>query len=83
MPTGLGQALFTRFDNLSPFELATAAPLVAAFSEFDGSPDAWRKFDTLSFRDLCTKLGVSRKLYDDDQNRLILQGCSTSASPTS
>ena len=74
LPTGLGQALFTRFDNLSPFELATAAPLVAAFSEFDGSPDAWRRFDTLSFRDLCTKLGVSRKLYDEAFEPMILTG---------
>ena len=61
LPTGLGQALYTRFLNLSPLELATAAPLVVAFSEFDDSPEAWDKFDKISFRDLCTKLGVSRR----------------------
>ena len=33
LPTGLGQALFTRFTNLPPTDLATAVPLVAAFSE--------------------------------------------------
>jgi|EP00966_Prymnesium_polylepis_P284844 uncharacterized protein with NAD-binding domain and iron-sulfur cluster len=41
LPTGLGQALYTRFLNLPPQDLATAAPLVLAFSEFDDSPEAW------------------------------------------
>ena len=58
LPTGLGQALYTRFLNLPALDLATAAPLVLAFSEFDDSPEAWAKFDKISFRDLCTKLGV-------------------------
>ena len=65
LPTGVGQALYTRFLNLSPLELATAAPLVLAFSEFDDSPEAWAKYDQISFRDLCVKLGVSRRLYTE------------------
>ena len=65
LPTGLGQALLTRFKNLSPLELATAAPLVLAFSEFDDSESAWERYDKISFRDLCVKLGVSERLYKE------------------
>ena len=43
LPTGLGQALYTRFLNLSPLDLASAAPLVLAFSEFDDSPEVWAR----------------------------------------
>jgi len=75
LPTGLAQAAYTRFLKLSPFDLATAAPLVAAFSEFlDGGDDAWRRFDALSFKDLCTKLGVSRRLYREAFEPMVLTG---------
>ena len=64
LPTGLAQTRYTRFLKLSPLDLATAAPLVAAFSEFLSDDDAWRRYDELSFRDLCTEgFGVSRKPY--------------------
>ena len=74
LPTGLGQALYTRFLNLSPLDLATAAPLVLAFSEFDDSPEAWAKYDSISFRDLCVKLGVSRRMYKEAFEPMILTG---------
>jgi len=74
LPTGLGQALYTRFLNLSPLDRATAAPLVLAFSEFDDSPEAWAKYDKISFRDLCTKLGVSRRMYAEAFEPMILTG---------
>ena len=74
LPTGLGQALYTRFQNLSPLDRVTAAPLVLAFSEFDDSPEAWAKYDKISFRDLCTKLGVSRRMYKEAFEPMILTG---------
>ena len=74
LPTGLAQARYTRFLKLSPLDLATAAPLVAAFSEFLSDDDAWKRYDELSFRDLCTKLGVSRKLYREAFEPMILTG---------
>jgi len=64
LPTGLGQALFTNFLNLSPLDKASAAPLVLAFSEFDDSPEAWERWDRMSFRDLCRSLGVSKKMCE-------------------
>ena len=41
------------FLNLPATDLATAAPLVLAFSEFDDSPEAWARYDCISFLDLC------------------------------
>ena len=74
LPTGLAQALYTKFINLSPLDKATALPLVLAFSEFDDSPEAWEKFDSISFRDLCIKLGVSKRMYEEAFEPMILTG---------
>lgn len=74
LPTGLAQALYTKFTKLSPLDRASAAPLVLAFSEFDDSPEAWAQYDGVSFRDLCTKLGVSRKCYEEAFEPMILTG---------
>ena len=70
----MGQALYTRFLNLPPSDLATAAPLVLAFSEFDDSEEEWARYDKISFRDLCVKLGVSRRMYDEAFEPMILTG---------
>ena len=74
LPTGLAQALYTKFVNLPPLDRVTAAPLVLAFSEFDDSPEAWRRYDNISFRDLCIKLGVSKRCYEEAFEPMILTG---------
>ncbi len=74
LPTGLAQALYTRFEKLPAIDRATAAPLVLAFSEFDDSPEAWEKYDSVSFRDLCIRLGVSRRCYKEAFEPMILTG---------
>eukprot|EP00967_Tisochrysis_lutea_P067917 scaffold88840_cov29-Tisochrysis_lutea.AAC.7 len=74
LPTGLAQALYTRFLKLGPQHLATAAGLLAAFAEFDDSEEARQKYDAISFRDLCQKLGVSKKLYDEAFEPMVLTG---------
>jgi uncharacterized protein with NAD-binding domain and iron-sulfur cluster len=74
LPTGLAQAAYTRFMNLSILDRLTAFPLVLAFSEFDDSPDAWQRFDDVSFRDLCLRLGVSKRCYEEAFEPMILTG---------
>jgi uncharacterized protein with NAD-binding domain and iron-sulfur cluster len=74
LPTGLAQAAYTRFENLPWFDRISAFPLVLAFSEFDDSPQAWERYDQVSFRDLCLKLGVSRRCYDEAFEPMILTG---------
>ena len=74
LPTGLAHAIYTRFENLPALDRASAAPLVLAFSEVDDSPDAWEKYDNISFRDLCVKLGVSMRCYKEAFEPMILTG---------
>ena len=74
LPTGLAQAAYTKFLNLPLVDRLTAFPLVLAFSEFDDSAQAWKKYDAISFRDLCTRLGVSRRCYDEAFEPMILTG---------
>lgn len=74
LPTGLAQALYTKFTNLSVIDRVTALPLVLAFSEFDDSYEAWEKYDNVSFRDLCAKLGVSKRCYEEAFEPMILTG---------
>ena len=45
-----------------------------AFSEFDDTEDAWEKYDKISFRDLCTRLGVSKRCYKEAFEPMILTG---------
>ncbi len=74
LPTGLAQALYTKFTNLSIIDRVTAFPLVLAFSEFDDSFESWEKYDNISFRDLCVKLGVSKRCYNEAFEPMILTG---------
>jgi uncharacterized protein with NAD-binding domain and iron-sulfur cluster len=74
LPTGLGQAFFTRFTKLPITDLVTATPLVAAFSEFLSDETAYDRFDRMSFEDLCKKMGVSRRLYTEVFEPMILTG---------
>lgn len=74
LPTGLAQALYTKFTKLSVIDRISAAPLVLAFSEFDNSPEMWGKYDLISFRDLCVKLGVSKRCYEEAFEPMILTG---------
>ncbi|KAL3787824.1 hypothetical protein ACHAW5_003576 [Stephanodiscus triporus] len=74
LPTGLAQALYTRFLNLPPLDRASALPLVLAFLDFDDSVEAWEKYDASSFRDMCTRLGVSRRCYDEAIEPMVLTG---------
>jgi uncharacterized protein with NAD-binding domain and iron-sulfur cluster len=74
LPTGLAQLAYTRFQNLPIVDRMTAVSLVLAFSEFDNSEEAWEKYDKGSFRDLCIKLGVSQRCYDEAFEPMILTG---------
>lgn len=74
LPTGLAQAVYTKFQRLSVADRLTALPLVLAFSEFDNSEEMWNKYDRISFRDLCIQLGVSTRCYEEAFEPMILTG---------
>ena len=75
LPTGLAQGLYTKFMTLPVLDRLSAVPLILAFSEFDDSIEAWKKYDQLSFYDLCCiKLGVSKRCYYEAFEPMILTG---------
>jgi len=74
LPTGLAQAAYTQFLGLPAVDLLSALPLAAAFCEFDDSVAAWERYDQVSFRDLCVKLGVSKRCYKEAFEPMILTG---------
>jgi uncharacterized protein with NAD-binding domain and iron-sulfur cluster len=74
LPTGLAQGAYTQFLKLPLIDRISAFPLVLAFSEFDDSAEAWNTYDKISFRDLCIKLGVSKRCYDEAFEPMILTG---------
>jgi uncharacterized protein with NAD-binding domain and iron-sulfur cluster len=74
LPTGLAQAAYTRFLRLPLLDRLSAFPLVLAFSDFDDSWAAWERYDSMSFRDLCVKLGVSKRCFDEAFEPMILTG---------
>ena len=53
-----------------------------AFSEFDDSPEAWARYDRISFLDLCMKLGVSRRTYDEVFEPMVLTGLFAPGGPS-
>lgn len=75
LPTGLAQAFYTKFLHLPLIDRLSAFPLVLAFSDFDDTnPSSWKKYDNLSFQDLCIKLGVSERCYREAFEPMVLTG---------
>ena len=75
LPTGLAQGLYTNFKNLPPTDLITAAPIAAALAELDFKDEkVMAQYDRITFRDLCAKLGVSKRMYDEAFEPMILTG---------
>jgi uncharacterized protein with NAD-binding domain and iron-sulfur cluster len=74
LPTGLAQAAYTRFLRLPLFDQLSAFPLALALADFDDSPESWARYDSLSFRESCNRLGVSPRCYDEAFEPMILTG---------
>eukprot|EP01025_Chloroclados_australasicus_P001894 TRINITY_DN10452_c0_g4_i1.p1 TRINITY_DN10452_c0_g4~~TRINITY_DN10452_c0_g4_i1.p1 ORF type:complete len:374 (-),score=58.50 TRINITY_DN10452_c0_g4_i1:147-1268(-) len=49
-------------------------PLTLASADFDGSIEAWRRYDELSALQLFNNFGVSQKLYESGFNPMLLVG---------
>jgi hypothetical protein len=70
LPSPLGTALWPTFRTLSLAERATAASLLGAFADFDGTDAAWRRWDQTSARALFER--VSPKLYEEFLEPMLL-----------
>ena len=65
LPTPLGSALFPKFERLSLADRASAVGLLYEFVDFDGTNEAWERYDGMSAKELYARAGVSRSLYDE------------------
>lgn len=59
LPAPLGTALWPEFKTMTRADQLTAAPLVAAFLDFDGSDRAWRRYDGMTARELFAPLSAA------------------------
>ncbi|CAM9948445.1 unnamed protein product, partial [Ectocarpus fasciculatus] len=51
---------------------ASALGLTKAFLDFDGSEEAWRRYDKITARELFRNAGVSQRLYDEFLEPMLL-----------
>ncbi|MDB9314038.1 FAD-dependent oxidoreductase [Spirulina sp. CS-785/01] len=74
LPTPLGTFLYTRFYRLPLADRLSALPLLYAVIDFDNSPDAWRRYDKMTARELFREFGVSKRLYKEAFEPMLLVG---------
>jgi uncharacterized protein with NAD-binding domain and iron-sulfur cluster len=74
--TGLAQLVYTDFLRLPLADRASALPLALVLSDCGGptSEAFWRRYDSVSFYDLCRQLGVSRRCYEEAFEPMVLTG---------
>lgn len=79
LPTPLGTLLYTQFARLPLVDRLTSLPLVAAVVDFDNTDAAWRKYDSITARELFKQYGFSERLYRDVFGPLLQVGLFTPA----
>ncbi|PON89938.1 NAD(P)-binding domain containing protein [Trema orientale] len=63
LPTPLGTLLYTQFLQLPLADRLTSLPLLAAAIDFDNTDTAWRKYDSITARELFKQFGCSERFY--------------------
>lgn len=74
LPTPLGTFLYTQFKRLPLIDRLSALPLLYAVVDFDNSDEAWRRYDSVTARELFKDFGVSARLYRDSFEPMLLVG---------
>jgi uncharacterized protein with NAD-binding domain and iron-sulfur cluster len=74
LPAPLGTFLYTRFKRLPLVDRLSALPLLYAVVDFDNSDEAWRRYDSITARELFKQFGVSARLYEESFNPMLLVG---------
>lgn len=74
LPTPLGTFLYTQFKRLPLIDRLSALPLLYALLDFDNSDEAWRRYDSVTARELFKDFGVSARLYRDSFEPMLLVG---------
>jgi uncharacterized protein with NAD-binding domain and iron-sulfur cluster len=74
LPSPLGTFLYTQFQRLPLVDRLSALPLLYAVIDFDNSDAAWRRYDSVTARELFKSFGVSARLYRDSFEPMLLVG---------
>ncbi|PPS46040.1 FAD-dependent oxidoreductase [Chroococcidiopsis sp. TS-821] len=74
LPSPLGTFLYTQFQRLPLLDRLSALPLLYAVIDFDNSDAAWRRYDSVTARELFKDFGVSARLYRDSFEPMLLVG---------
>ncbi|GLT86054.1 hypothetical protein SLE2022_042170 [Rubroshorea leprosula] len=64
-PTPFGTFFYTQFARIPLVDRLTALPLISAVIDFDNTDVAWRKYDSITARELLKQFGCSERLYHD------------------
>ncbi|GAV77241.1 NAD_binding_8 domain-containing protein [Cephalotus follicularis] len=63
LPSPFGTLLYTQFFRLPLVDRLTSLPLIAAVVNFDNTDTAWKKYDSITARELFKQFGSSERLY--------------------
>eukprot|EP00903_Cladosiphon_okamuranus_P014042 g13058.t2 len=74
LPSPLGTFLYPSFLRLPWFDRLTALGVVASVVDWDNTPEAWRKYDKYTARELFRMMGCSERLYQDAFEPMLLVG---------
>jgi uncharacterized protein with NAD-binding domain and iron-sulfur cluster len=74
LPTPMGTFLYTQFKRLPLVDRLSALPLLYALLDFDNSDEAWRRYDSVTARELFKQFGVSARLYRESFEPMLLVG---------
>ncbi|MDJ0707005.1 MAG: FAD-dependent oxidoreductase, partial [Leptolyngbyaceae cyanobacterium MO_188.B28] len=74
LPSPLGTFVYTQFKRLPLVDRLSAFPLLYTLIDFDNSDEAWRRYDSITARELFKQFGVSARLYRDSFEPMLLVG---------
>ncbi|CAM9213153.1 unnamed protein product [Ectocarpus sp. 8 AP-2014] len=74
LPSPMGTFLYPSFLRLPWFDRLTALGLLASVVDWDNTPEAWRKYDKYTARELFRMMGCSERLYRDAFEPMLLVG---------
>ncbi|CAN1276379.1 Phytoene dehydrogenase [Linum perenne] len=74
LPAPLGTLFYTQFNRLPWLDRLTSLPLMAAVVDFDNTEMAWRKYDSITARELFKRFGCSERLFRQFVDPLIHVG---------
>jgi uncharacterized protein with NAD-binding domain and iron-sulfur cluster len=63
LPTPLGTFVYTKFLDLPLVDRLSAIPLLDAVVEWDSSDEAWKKYDSMTAKELFKMYGCSERVY--------------------